>query len=125
MVSVVSHVVSSVTLLMGCIIFALVVFSIIKIIKLLQANILFFIYWLISVISRFIASVTLFLGCIHSSKVLHNILLVNVLRCPTTYFDVTPVGRLLNRFGKDVDIVDEALPLTISSLILMFFSVMF
>lgn len=81
-------------------------------------------YWLISVISRFISSVTLFLGCVHASKVLHSVLLVRILRCPATYFDVTPIGRLLNRFGKDVDIIDEALPITISSLILTLFSVM-
>lgn len=90
-----------------------------------SVSILFLIYWLISVISRFISSVTLFLGCVHASKVLHKVLLVRILRCPATYFDVTPVGRLLNRFGKDVDIIDEALPITISSLILTFFSVTF
>ncbi|KAF0756829.1 hypothetical protein AaE_004475, partial [Aphanomyces astaci] len=45
------------------------------------------------------------------SENMHNQLLQCVLRAPVNlYFDVTPVGRILNRFARDVDILDSLLP---------------
>lgn len=75
------------------------------------------------VVTRFICSITLYLGCIYASRSLHIMLLRNVLRSPATFFDITPIGRILNRFGKDVDILDETLPVNISTMLVMFFSV--
>ncbi|KAB7503947.1 Multidrug resistance-associated protein 1 [Armadillidium nasatum] len=37
---------------------------------------------------------------INASKGLHNRMLDNVLRCPMTFFDQTPIGRIVNRFSK-------------------------
>ncbi|KAJ1550603.1 hypothetical protein HK405_000209, partial [Cladochytrium tenue] len=47
---------------------------------------------------------------IRSARLLHNLMLENVLRLPQSYFDTTPLGRILNRFSKDVYTVDEILP---------------
>lgn len=47
---------------------------------------------------------------IRSAKILHNRLLENVLRLPQSFFDTTPLGRILNRFSKDQYTVDEVLP---------------
>ncbi|KAK1940423.1 ABC transporter C family member 12 [Phytophthora citrophthora] len=50
-------------------------------------------------------------SCIRSSKSLHNELFRRVLQAPINlYFDVTPVGRILNRFSNDLDQMDSVLP---------------
>ncbi|GAB9468896.1 Abc transporter c family member 2 [Globisporangium polare] len=50
-------------------------------------------------------------ACLRSSKNLHNELFRRVLAAPVNrYFDVTPVGRILNRFSNDLDQLDAALP---------------
>ena len=44
-----------------------------------------------------------------SSRTLHDDMFFKVLRAPMTFFD-GPVGRVLNRFSKDLGITDETLP---------------
>ena len=54
---------------------------------------------------------TFVVSCLGATRNLHNILLRSVLRAPiNTYFDVTPIGRILNRFSKDLDSMDALLP---------------
>ena len=49
--------------------------------------------------------------CVRSSRYMQQDLLGAVLAAPiNTYFDVTPVGRILNRFSKDLDNMDCLLP---------------
>lgn len=56
-------------------------------------------------------SVIFVLICLGSSYNLHNILLINVFNASINkYFDVTPMGRILNRFTKDFDSMDALLP---------------
>lgn len=50
------------------------------------------------------------LGCLYSSKIMHNILMTFVMHWPMENFDTTPLGRVLNRFSKDVDTIDNVLP---------------
>ena len=45
-----------------------------------------------------------------SSRRLHSCMLAALLRNRLSFFDATPVGRLLNRFSKDVEAVEEAIP---------------
>jgi len=55
---------------------------------------------------------------------LHDSLARHVLRAPTTtFFDVTPVGRLLNYFAKDIDAVDSQLPDVLQMLLMNTFFV--
>ncbi|GAB9477499.1 Abc transporter c family member 2, partial [Globisporangium polare] len=56
-------------------------------------------------------------SCIRSSKNLHDELFCRVLSAPVNkYFDVTPVGRILNRFSNDLDQMDSILPQQYQSL---------
>lgn len=47
---------------------------------------------------------------IRASKVLHENLLDRVLRLPMAFFDVTPMGRIVNRFSSDIYSIDANMP---------------
>lgn len=51
-------------------------------------------------------SVLLYWGSILGAKSLFNQLLDRIIYAPMRFFDTTPIGRILNRFGKDVVTVD-------------------
>ena len=46
------------------------------------------------------------------SERLHDKMVVAILQAPVVFFDSNPVGRILNRFSKDVGCMDELLPKT-------------
>ena len=46
---------------------------------------------------------------IKGSKNLHNDAFFRILFAPTSFFDSTPLGRIINRFSKDQDTVDNSL----------------
>ncbi|GBP63239.1 Probable multidrug resistance-associated protein lethal(2)03659 [Eumeta japonica] len=48
--------------------------------------------------------------CMRSSIRLHNTMFGNVLHATMRFFDTNPSGRILNRFSKDMGIIDEVLP---------------
>ncbi|KAF9357104.1 Canalicular multispecific organic anion transporter 2 [Mortierella sp. NVP85] len=47
---------------------------------------------------------------IRASDLLHRNLLSKVLRLPMSFFDTTPLGRILNRFSSDLAVVDDRIP---------------
>ncbi|KAH3687464.1 hypothetical protein WICPIJ_001574 [Wickerhamomyces pijperi] len=47
---------------------------------------------------------------IRASRVLHDDMALAVLRSPMSYFETTPIGRILNRFTSDINKIDEAIP---------------
>ncbi|XP_076435453.1 ATP-binding cassette sub-family C member 4-like isoform X2 [Babylonia areolata] len=49
---------------------------------------------------------------VDASQTMHNAMFSRVLRCPIGFFDTNPVGRILNRFAKDVGHMDDNLPIT-------------
>ncbi|XP_064419000.1 canalicular multispecific organic anion transporter 1 [Latimeria chalumnae] len=63
-------------------------------------------------------------GAVVASRVLHAQLLRNVLRVPMLFFDTTPVGRLVNRFAKDIFTVDEAIPMSFRNWLSCFLGVL-
>lgn len=58
----------------------------------------------------FLRSVWYLNSALYASKNLHNSMLASVLRAPLTFFDTTPIGRILSRFSRDVQVMDELLP---------------
>ncbi|CAJ2513378.1 Uu.00g014970.m01.CDS01 [Anthostomella pinea] len=48
--------------------------------------------------------------CVRSSRNMMNKAIGRVLRAPISFFDTTPLGRLLNRFSNDVETMDLSLP---------------
>ncbi|EQC38124.1 hypothetical protein SDRG_04554 [Saprolegnia diclina VS20] len=66
---------------------------------------------LLSVLLVYGRSLHVLLVGIQCSQSLHAMLLRKILRAPvTTFFDVTPIGRILNRFSSDLDQIDSQLP---------------
>lgn len=68
-----------------------------------------------------IRSILFAYGGLNSAKSLHEKLLHRILRAPMAFFDTTPVGRILNRFSKDIYVIDEMLPRTMGFFLMMFF----
>ncbi|XP_067676618.1 multidrug resistance-associated protein 1-like isoform X2 [Haliotis asinina] len=50
---------------------------------------------------------------VYASRILHHKMLTNVLRVPMSFFDTTPIGRIVNRFSQDCDVMDNQLQITI------------
>ncbi|OQV12310.1 Multidrug resistance-associated protein 1 [Hypsibius exemplaris] len=68
-------------------------------------------------------SISLAEGRIRASQNIHQKLLYRILRCPMSFFDTTPLGRIVNRFSRDVDTVDTLIPGNIEFWLFCSFSV--
>ncbi|XP_019753242.1 ATP-binding cassette sub-family C member 9 [Hippocampus comes] len=56
-----------------------------------------------------------FLGLSAATNLHHN-LLNKIIHAPLRFFDVTPLGQILNRFSADTNIIDQHIPPTLESL---------
>lgn len=65
----------------------------------------------------FCAAIALAFGGIAASARFHRQMLAQIVRAPMSFFDTTPIGRIVNRFSQDIYTVDEMIPRTLSSFI--------
>lgn len=69
----------------------------------------------------FVLWIVFMLGCLRASASFHSELLHSVMRSPLSFFDTTPMGRIVNRFSKDIESIDKNIPmnanLTMSNII--------
>lgn len=72
--------------------------------------IIYTILTVILIISSLICSICCFQFCVQCSKNLHNAIFARIAAAPMRFFHVNPSGRILNRFSKDMGIVDDYLP---------------
>uniref|UniRef100_A0A671YDR5 ATP-binding cassette, sub-family C (CFTR/MRP), member 2 n=1 Tax=Sparus aurata TaxID=8175 RepID=A0A671YDR5_SPAAU len=72
----------------------------------------------------FLGTLLLANASVNASGILHSRLLRNILRVPMVFFDTTPIGRVVNRFAKDIFTVDEAIPQSFRSWILCLLGVL-
>lgn len=64
-----------------------------------------------------ILSIVIAICTLNASKKMHKNMLESVLHCPMAFFDTTPLGRIVNRFAKDVDVCDNTLPMNIQQML--------
>lgn len=66
-------------------------------------------------LSVLLGAIGLSRGAVRASNTLHADLLTRIMHSPMAFFDTTPIGRIVNRFSKDIDVVDTTLPGTFRS----------
>jgi len=74
-------------------------------------------------IGAVLASLFLYLSTIKGGRGLHHRMLDRIMHSPMSFFDTTPQGRILNRFGKDVDVLDSTMPMVLRGWITCLLSV--
>lgn len=65
---------------------------------------------LMIVLAYLVRGLSFAIQALRSSKTLHNNLVRGIMSAPMSFFDGTPMGRILNRFSKDMDAIDMQLP---------------
>merc|ERR1719369_228010 len=62
------------------------------------------------IVTGFFKGVMLLMKLMGGSLTIHKKMLNSIMFSPMAFFDVTPSGRILNRFSKDLDIMDTRIP---------------
>ncbi|XP_054723431.1 multidrug resistance-associated protein 1-like [Uloborus diversus] len=68
-----------------------------------------------------ITAVSLNLACLKAATMLHDGMLCHIMHAPMSFFDTTPLGRILNRFSKDIDTADMTIRFNMRMLLIQSF----
>uniref|UniRef100_A0A672S338 ATP-binding cassette, sub-family C (CFTR/MRP), member 4 n=1 Tax=Sinocyclocheilus grahami TaxID=75366 RepID=A0A672S338_SINGR len=77
----------------------------------------------VTVIFSFMRFLIMFNALVNSAETLHNRMFNSILRTPVHFFDINPIGRILNRFAKDIGYLDSLLPWTFVDFIQVFLQI--
>ncbi|KAG6006960.1 hypothetical protein E4U21_006580 [Claviceps maximensis] len=82
-----------------------------------QVNVAYYLFGLAIIgvlgsFAAFVRDVWIFYGSLTASRKLHDRLMGAVTRAKFKFFDVTPLGQLINRFSKDLEAVDQEIAAT-------------
>ena len=80
----------------------------------------YLIYFIFQCVFNILANILIVTGIISTIKLFHQQLLYKILRSPMSFFDTTPLGRIVNRFSKDIDAIDKSLPRAVREFLLAF-----
>lgn len=56
-----------------------------------------------------ILNVTILLSTVRASRTFHSKALKGVIHAPMWWFESQPIGRIMNRFSKDIEAIDQRL----------------
>jgi len=75
-------------------------------------------------LSVLISALCLAVGSKIASRYLHQSILVNVMHSPMSFFETTPLGRIVNRFSKDISTIDDMVPMSLANFLRTFCGVL-
>lgn len=58
----------------------------------------------------FISDVLFVEFSIKATKKFHESMLISILKCSMRFFESTPIGRIINRFSKDIEVAENRIP---------------
>ncbi|XP_073470477.1 ATP-binding cassette sub-family C member 4 isoform X1 [Aquarana catesbeiana] len=77
-----------------------------------------------TIIFGILRSVLVFQVLVSAAQALHNQMFQSLLRAPVLFFDRNPIGRILNRFSKDIGHLDDLLPFTFLDFLQVFLQIL-
>ncbi|XP_038059425.1 ATP-binding cassette sub-family C member 9-like [Patiria miniata] len=72
------------------------------------------------IVGQIVSYSLLVIAALVAAKSLHQNMLRNIIQVPLRFFDTTPIGRVLNRFSTDTQLIDSRLSQTLNSLLQCF-----
>ncbi|XP_040281246.1 multidrug resistance-associated protein 4 [Bufo bufo] len=77
-----------------------------------------------TIVFGFLRSLLMFHVLVSAAQALHNQMFSSLLKAPVLFFDRNPIGRILNRFSKDIGHLDDLLPFTFLDFMQVFLQIL-